>query len=737
MQDDPVSSNPDLAESLKKSGIDESVSAVDTTPLFKMVGDSKIPVSKNLGKLWETRIQQGVAAKADVETCWSEAIRYYEHDQLGHRNSGQNGRSGNNRFARKIGNTWTETENVVFSNVTAMLPMLYAKNPSIECTPLNPANEDFVTCCERLINSLMGMKVAPGVNMKSKARRGVLWALLTNSAYIKVGYTLKQDSSEAALQELQDLSTEYARADLKACDIKEIEGKLRALEEKVSFLNPQGPTVAIISPFRLVIDPTAIEPDHTDAAWIAEQDYLQTDYLNAVYGEEKEGKMVSVYEPTHVLKADREGGQGVQDDATNFSLFNKDADQEAKNYGYTSTFQFKKACYTKVWWIWDKTTRRLFLYADGKWKWPLWVWDDPLKLLEFFPYKHLWFHETVEGSQPKGEVTYYLDQQDAINDINSDLQRARLWARNNIYYDKNSISQSDAEAVLTGPDGTARGVDVPEGKKLADVIQSFIPPNMQHPELFQQQIDQKFAAINRVTGINDAQRGAQFKTNTTNDAVSAYQQNIEIRTDEKVDLIEDWTGQAAWALIQLCARYMTVEDVIGIVGQEVGQAWEQITDPADLRTKMMVTVVGGSSEKPTSKNKKEAALKVSQVLGQFASGIPAMGMMMLKVLERAFKDDMTITAEDWSMLHQSMQQNMQKAGGGPNDPSAQQGPPQEAGGLPNDPEALKALIHNLPPELQAKLQQLIQQGVQPQEALKQVTGTAQVNAPAPAPQPTK
>lgn len=724
---DPVANNPDLEEALRKSGVEsDAVVSEETGPVYKVLGDSKIPVSKNLGKLWQSRIQQGQTAKADIETCWSEAIRYYENDQLGHRNTSNTKGAGNTRFSRKISNNWTETENIVFSNVTTMLPMLYAKNPAVEITPLNPANQDFATCCQRLINSLFSMKIAPGVGLKAKARRGVLWTLLANSAYMKIGYTLKQDSSEAAFEELKTISAKYGEKDLKACDIKELEGQLAALEEKTSILNPQGPSVTIISPFRLVIDPTSIEPDHSDASWIAEQDYLQTDYVNAVYATKKDGVNVSIYEPSHILKAGTTAGDGVQDDVNNFSLFNKDPDQEAKNYGYTSTAQYKKACYTKVWWVWDKTTRRLFLYADNYWSWPLWVWDDPLKLLEFFPYKHLWFHETVEGSQPKGEVTYYLDQQDAVNDINSDFARARSWARNNVFYDKNKISQAAVEEVLKGPDGTARGIDVPDGQKITDCIFSFVPPNMQHPEIFQQQIEQKFSAINRITGINDAQRGAQFKTNTTNQAVSAYQQNIEIRTDEKVDLIEDWIGQVAWALLQVCSRYMTVEEVTAIVGEAVGQAWTQITDPADLRTKLNLTVVGGSSEKPTSKNKKEAALKMTQVLGQFASGVPAIAMVAIKVLERAFKDDMTITKEDWDMLHESMQQNMQKAGAGPGGQPGAAGPD-----LPDDPNQLQEMIAQLPPEAKAHLQQLIQSGVPPQDALKQIAG-----AQSAAPQPT-
>lgn len=703
--------NPALDLALEKTaGIKKEEKVEDPGPIYRVFEDAKIPVSKQLGKLWRARIDQGKAARDDIELCWSEAIRYYCNDQMNHRgNVGSGNQSGNRRYQRTINDQWSETENVVFANATTMLPMLYAKNPSVECTPTNTVNEDFAKCCERLINAILNMNTAPGLNLKSKARRGVLWAILTNNAYTKIDFVSKTDGSENALAELQKLSEQYAAAKTKK-EIKEVEGKLMALEEKVSILSPSGPKISLISPFRLVIDPSSTEPDHSDANWIAEFDYLPTEFINATYGMDKEGKIVSVYEPTHVLKVGTGGEGDVEDQISNFSIFTKDPDEAAKNYGYQSDKAFRSAQHTKVWWVWDKTTRRLFLYADNKWEWPLWVWDDPLKLLEFFPYTHLWFHETPEGSQPKGEVTYYLDQQDAINDINSETARARRWAKNNVVYNKNVMSQQDAEEVLKGPDGTAKGVDVPETMKISDCIQSVVPPSISRPELFDP--SSKFASINRITGISDAQRGAQFKTNTTNDAIDFYQKNVDIRVDEKIDAIEDWIGMISWKLLQLLAMHWTAEDVAAIVGQEHAKNWKAMSDPSELRTTLNIRIVGGSTDKPTSKVKKKAALEIGQIFGQFANAIPATGIVALKVFERAFADDITITEEDWQMIHQSMQAATQKAGAGPGGA--------EGGDAPPDEQQLRDIIEKLPPEAKAKMQQLIKGGVSPTEALKQV-----------------
>jgi hypothetical protein len=98
--------------------------------------------------------------------------------------------------------------------------------------------------------------------------------------------------------------------------------------------------------------------------------------------------------------------------------------------------QFKAAQYTEVWYVWDKITRRVFLFHSNDWTWPLWVWDDPFKASRFFPYFALTFHESVEGMLGKGEVTYYLDQQDALNEMNAAEAKARKDLLGRIIYHK-------------------------------------------------------------------------------------------------------------------------------------------------------------------------------------------------------------------------------------------------------------------------------------------------------------
>lgn len=718
-----VAIDPVLEKQFAKVGAGIASTKEDAGPMYRVVGDSRIPVSKSTGSLWKSRKDQGMSGRKNSEDNWDEAIRYYDNDQSIHRSS-MYGIAGN-RATKRLAEGWTETENVVFSNCAIMVPMLYAKNPHITVTNENDANEQRAKAVERLVNKLFSLKTAPGLNFKSKARRSVLTALLTNSAFIKIGWIKKDDSSEQAIMELQNLSTELENAKTRKA-ILEVEGKIMALEERVSMLSPSGPFTRNMLPHRIVADPTGVEPDGSDANWMMEWDYLPTSYINAVYASKDGEKFTSIYEPTHIMNVGdaAEGVNAAEEAVNNFSLIGDTLD--ARTHGYSNDHAFKIAQYTKVWYVWDKTTRRVMLFADNKWTWPLWVWDDPLKLPRFFPYFRLWFHEAVNSQSPKGEVSYYLDQQDAINEIASEVRRGRQWAKRNILYNKNSISQEDVEQVLKGDDGTARGVDIPEGTKLQDHVFAFVPPGLNMPEFFNP--ESKFAAINRITGTNDSMRGGQFKTNTTNKAVDAYQSNVDIRVDERVDLIEDFIGDIAWNIAMLCMMNWSADDVTPLIGKELGEAWVQVTDNREFDTMFACRVEGGSIGKPNSREKKDQAAQLSQVMGQFVQASPAVVIVMMKMLERAF-EEVIISDEEWNMIIQTMKQSLQKAGGGPNDPNAQQQEQPQEPGAPVTDEAMmqqvQQRIAQLPPQAQAKLEEMVQAGMPPSEALTKIEAELQ------------
>ena len=674
---------------------------------YQVVGDSKIPVSKAAGKVWKSRVGQAQKQTSDVREAWSEAIRYYENDQLGHRDGQENG-SGNRRGNQKLNDNITETENVVFANVTTMVPALYARNPEAEFTSNVESKKRLATITERLVNVLGGRKAAPGINLKPKAKRCVVTCLLTNRAWIKIGWTTKQESSEQALADLAAIAKKLEKAkDTKT--ITELEGKLVALEETIDILQPSGPFAMVKSPFEIMIDPNAKEIDLSDARWLIEEDYLSTEYILAKYAKKKGTEYRSIYQPTHVMKATLEGDETHDKTADNFSLYDNDKDK-AKDFGFSDETAFEKAKMTKVYKVWDKVTRRVLMFNSKDWTWPIWVWDDPLQLDTFFPFYPLTFFESPNGPLTVGEVTYYLDQQDAINEITDEMRRVRRWARRNIFFNKNVITQDEVTEVLNGDDGTARGLNVPVDTKLSDVIGSIPPPSIQYKDMFNKEAS--YTAIDRISSVGKVMRGDELKTNTNKASSQGMQQASNMRVDEKADQIEDWLGAIYWGIAQLCLMHMPTEQVAALVGEEANEVWENMSAD-EIGSTLSMQVVGGSTKKPTSAAKKEEALEFGQVLGQFVNAAPGPVLkVMMQVMEKAF-DEVTMREEDWTELQKAIEQTA-----GQEQPPAEGQPDGQNDVGTASPEQLKEVLAKLPPELKQQVQSAIQSGVSPQQALQ-------------------
>jgi hypothetical protein len=704
-----------ISQSLTEGGITPEKETQEYSPSYKMMADTKIPVSKQLGKLWKSRRDQAKAKLKNegIADAWDECIRYYNNDQV--TQSDVSGSPNTSRMARKgtgVSDEHIETENVVFANTTALVPATYAKNPDVEITPNDKQDEKiglFATCAERLVNALFARKTSPGINLKPKARKCIIMCTLTNVAYLELGWTDKEDSSEATLNEIQYEADRLAKAkDIK--EIEEIEGCLAALEEKVDVLTPSGPWAKFRHPKDVLRDPATTHNDLTDCNWILIADYVPTTLLRAIYfkkKEDKEDEWESIYAPTHVLNA-KSGGGHTDEEITNFSLL--DGHKDYHSYGYDDEESYCKAQYTKVWRVYDKVTRRLLLFNDKNWSWPIWVWDDPYNLTNFFPVYCLEFYTDPEGDYARSEVMYYLDQQDAINEIASERRRAIAWARKNLFYDIDAIKDSAViSAFLSGAEkGGAIGVKVPDGKKMSDLIFSLPPPSGQFMQLFDPQ--PYLQAIDRVSSVTNVMRGVEYKTNTTNKAIESYESQTQTRLDEKIDQIEDFIGNIGAGLLELCVSKMPAEMVGILTDDKCGEIWSMVTpmSPQDLHSKVAMRMVGGSALKPTARAKKEEALQMGQILGQFGKAVPASVLVLMKVMERAF-DELVITQEDWAMIRASVEKQLQ-----PEQPEQQQQP----GG--DKIAEMEQMINQLPPAAKQAIGAATAKGVPIRQAVEEV-----------------
>lgn len=681
-------------------GVDAPEKEAAPQEVYRLDPITKIPVSKHEGPLWKSRKSAGQKAITDLITGWEEAEYYYNNAQQNHRKETGGDRSGTRNVGKDRRDSFSMTENIVYATVNAVIPNIYAKNPNVEITMTDESLDEFGVLLEHLANKLASMKHAPGIHLKPKVRKSIVRCEITNEAWIMVGWTKRENSVDQAAADIGKLGKELVEAkDQKT--IERIEGELLALEEAVDLLDPPGPFVKSFRGEQVLMDPGHGEDDQSDCNWIMVEAMFSTNYLNARYRKKgKDGQYTSVYKPSHVVDASGQtGAEGVQEQIDNFKMFDYEKDNP-KDYGYGDRSSYERGKRTKCWYVFDKVRRRFLLMADNDWSWPIWVFDDPYGFPDFYPLSRLQYHTDPRNTRARGEVSHYLDQQDEINTIVDEGNRARVALRDNTIFDSNVLTTKDVEDIVLNANKKLKGVKVPEGRKLEELIMGPPMPNLKYPFLWDKSSAKE--AVNMISGTGEAMRGEQFKTNTTNQAIQEYSSISGVRLDEKRDAIEDFIGDIMYKVLFLSLQFMDAQTVVDLVGTqyaEAAQNWRAY-QPKEIRKLLICTIEGGSTQKPTSAAKKAEALQLGQILGQFASN-PAVVMILMKVFARSF-DGIVMTDADWQMLQQAVQTQMQPEGapaeGGA---AAQEGAPQ--GGAPPDPEAIVAdLVNQGMPEEQAR-----------------------------------
>lgn len=695
-------------------------------PTYKLVTDTRIPVSKSRGALWKTRYDAGIKSKQMYIDAHKEALEYYHNDQMRHRTPTNGRRSGNTTVAKQRNESWSQTENLVFANTTAIVPMIYAKNPQCEITSYNKEQDAFAATIEKFVNALASMQDPPGLNMKPKIRQAVVLATLTNEAWIEIHYTTKQQATETVRADY-DKAIAALRGAKTTKAIEEAEGILLAIEEQYALSESEGPSISVHHSGEVLVDPMAAQPDHSDAKWMMVHKMFPTSYLNAVYGKKVDDEVKSVFKPTHVLSASTPSSD-------HRSLTDLTSDDH-KSFGYDSKDAFDKACYTQVLFVYDKITRNIEMYNSKDWSWPLWVWEDTFGFPNFFPFERLSFHTPPIGANTLGEVTYYLDQQDAINEMHDERKRARTSLKRTRIYNSNMLSKDEATSIIDGNHESLIGLPLNPGIKLSDVMMKEDVSHLNVQQLFDPSIE--YQAISHITGISEQLRSAQFKTNTTNRAIEKYTSTEQTRLDEKIDAIEDFIGRIMRKVAALSVMWMDVDTVRTVLGDSNADVWNSMSAREFLQ-KYPMQVVGGSTQKPTSAAKKAEAMQVAQVMGQFANAAPAVLLVVLRMLEESI-EGMVVDRSDWDDIRQSITEQMQR---GNTQQQPQQGatgeqvPPQGApsasppaptpnvGGDGNAVNALMQFLDNLPPEFKQAFGTSIAQGVPAKDALMQIAQAA-------------
>lgn len=637
----------EIVEDIVTEDVDEALTDDDQAPLFQLIGSASIPVSKNAGKRWNNKIKAALEVYASERDIWSETFRMY-------RLTGDAQMAGSEHIYAHLFENDTD-ENILRENVKLLLRATYARNPSIEVSSTSKDKKDLAKCLELAVSALLNRKQNPGVNGKARLRRQIVHAHLTNFGIVKLNWQEKKGSQQEALQELYSLQKQLKDAK----DIPEIEelyAKLEQVEDELPLHTPSGLGLTNLLPHKLIVDPECSSVDLSDCNWVAEEVWFKNEYIDDRFFEKSDdGK--------RIRKSDKKAKDAREDASTSASgddIRNRvvatviDATTEERQ-------QYLEKGKVKCYLVWDRLTRQISLYEDGDWSYPLWVYEDNLLITRFFPHFIVSYSEPIDGIVQPGESSQYIGQQREINKINRKIAYIRDVAFGAIIYNSKIVKGETALRLIEHLKNPTRveafGIDWDTEMKLDDVLHSYVPPVAKYQELFDKTDLMKVA--NRISATNDAMKGEQFKTNTNTTAVNTYNQAANVTTSELTDIVEDAVEELGWALCEVLVSKFSKDEIIDLIGNEYGQHFTPMT-AQELNREFALTVVAGSTEKPSSMQKKTEAMQIAQALGQVGQGAP---LTTMRIIARMFGEafsEFLFTTEDEQSLVTETEANMTK-----------------------------------------------------------------------------
>ena len=606
------------------------------------VGEMSIPVPKSFGKCWQKKIEDTIKAN-EVETMiWDRCFELYR--QCGNEGAKLNDAEYRYRLSNDV------DENIIRTNIRSIMRSTYMQNPHIEFTDTKP-NSRLAETIEYILQFIMNKQSYPGINMKPKARRWILHGQLTNFGVLRLDYQPHDGSQQQAVEELKKLEGELEKATTKD-EIKAIYAKLEILHNELPLSQQKGMHLFNVLPQCLIVDPESTYFDLSDAKWVAEWYDEDRDFVhNKWYQKDEEGVWRLRSNPDITAVVEDEPEKSTADIVAEKVLNHRSEEQReliAKNK-------------VRLYYVYDKILRRIYLFNSENWKYPLWVAEDDMLLSRFFRHFILSFGEPIDSVVQPGEVSFYVGQVNEVNRINRKAKRIRDSIFGALVYNSKNVDKKEVEKLvrhLENPDEVkAFGVGVDAEKSINEVLEVLAPPAFQFKEAFDSTLLRQ--TIDRQAAISEVDRGQQFKTNTTNKQVEYYSHNRQETTMVLIDSIEDSFEALGWSMAELLVSKYDKKDIAEMIGEERAQFFEQLSVP-EFNHRYRMAIAAGSIEKPTSEYKKQEAMHIANALGQIGQAAPATTMrLMLRMFEQAFSN-FSVTKEEWDMLGQEAIANLQK-----------------------------------------------------------------------------
>ena len=473
--------------------------------------------------------------------------------------------------------------NLILADIKVMLPVLALRNPRVFVKPTKATakipmpgpNGQPVLTPVQIINNVPVPVVAAAkakehlVNWRWKqlrvtkqVRRCLVDSFLGPFGVMKLGFTL--DTEKVDMPETEPAP---GAAEPEQLDVNEsIQG--------------QSPFAVRWSPKDFRVDTEERYPDLGDAAWIA-------------FGWKARLKDVQRnprYKNTRDLKATVEV-------KTDYGSTTYDEKMRANS----DDEDFRRV---QLWEIHDKREHKILTLAEDHDKALEWR-DWPLSATNFLA-EPLYFTEHPDYLYGPPDLYQVLGQQDAYNQLSAmSVNHAYRFLRKYMVQ-RGSLDEKEMYKFLEPIDGAVIEIDGKPQESITPVPDAPIPTDW-----YQNRIHTR-EDHDRVSGVGDFVRGVAEKVDTATEA-SLIQSNLNVRTNDSRDLVEDFAERIARQLLTIDAQTVEIPSIVPVIGPDGAVALGQflnVQTRETLLTEVDVDVEIGSMQPVNEVLQKREMLEV-------------------------------------------------------------------------------------------------------------------------------
>ena len=502
---------------------------------------------------------------------------------------------------------------LIQSALAALIPSLYAKNPEIEIRPTALAAESEQSEAwqeqARTAEALIQQEFVDNAQLKKNMKACLRSTLTTGCGWLMVTYQSNFETDPIQQNRMNDAQDNVARID-------EINRQLN---------DGQGSKEDLTNELRL-------QTEHVEAALQGERElYVQQGIvIDRIQSEDIFILDNSVYELGDYVRASAIARRIHMTREDYKTKFHKDITENCRAYKLDGELvrdgSTENDDMMRVYEVWDKSTGKVFTFADGASEWAIAPWAPNPVGERFYPFFEIDFNPVDGEYHPLSDVEMLADIQAEYHLLRTQENQAR--AKNNPRYGlsrQGDLSAQDATTYIKvlqvpGSDMEWVGFDIPAEQPISNFIQQLPAPqynqSMWDPS-------KAFRDLEMATGAGDAARGTINKAKTATEA-EIMSMGLQSRMAERQDIIEDAMAEMTRYVLQLFLQVMTPEMVQQSLGASYG--WQQAPLEVSFQN-LNIDIKAGSMSKPNKFQEREQWMQLMPVLQQSMQQIAQMKQM--------------------------------------------------------------------------------------------------------------